>query len=94
MARNRSPDRVNEPNFKAPLEEAPVLSMVLDPRLRIVAASDAYLKATITDRSEMIGRYVFDVFPDNPEGRMKRAVKANARDSHAAVKKRRAISCK
>jgi hypothetical protein len=41
--------------------------MVLDPELRIVAASDAYLKATLTRREDIIGWYVFEVFPDNPD---------------------------
>ncbi len=56
-----------EPDFKALFEGIPGLYMVLDPNLRIVAASDAYLKATLTRREDIIGRYVFDVFPDNPD---------------------------
>ena len=55
-----------EPDFKALFEQAPGLYMVLDPKLRIVAASDAYLQATLTRRSEITGRYVFDVFPEYP----------------------------
>jgi len=47
-------------------EQAPGLFMVLDPKLRIVAATDAYLRATLTRREEIIGKYVFEVFPDNP----------------------------
>jgi PAS domain S-box-containing protein len=56
-----------EPDFKALFEGAPGLYMVLDLNLRIVAASDAYLKATRTRRADIIGRYVFEVFPDNPD---------------------------
>jgi signal transduction histidine kinase/ActR/RegA family two-component response regulator len=41
--------------------------LVLDPELRIVAASDAYLLATMTRRDQIIGRGIFDVFPDNPD---------------------------
>lgn len=33
----------------------------------IVAASDAYLRATMTERSAIVGRTLFDVFPDNPD---------------------------
>jgi PAS domain S-box-containing protein len=40
--------------------------MVLDPDLRIIAATEAYLRATLTRRADILGRYVFDVFPDNP----------------------------
>src|SRR5262249_28475703 len=36
-------------------------------RLTIVAASDAYLRATMTRRVEILGRGLFDVFPDNPD---------------------------
>ncbi len=45
----------------------PGLYLVLAPDLRIVAVSDAYLKATMTRREEITGRGLFDVFPDNPD---------------------------
>ena len=48
-------------------ESAPGLYLVLTPDLRIVAASDAYLQATMTRRKEILGRELFDVFPDNPD---------------------------
>src|SRR5204862_7314942 len=32
----------------------------------IVAVSDAYLRATLTKREEILGRGIFEVFPDNP----------------------------
>lgn len=54
------------PDFKAFFEQLPGLYMVLDEGLRIVAASEAYLRATKRSRSD-IGRYVFDVFPDSPD---------------------------
>lgn len=41
--------------------------LVLDPDLKIVSASDAYLAATMTRRDGITGRSVFEVFPDNPE---------------------------
>ncbi len=45
------------------------LYLVLDPGpgLRILDASDAYAAATMTVRSELRGRHLFDVFPDNPD---------------------------
>jgi signal transduction histidine kinase/CheY-like chemotaxis protein len=55
------------PDFRALFQAAPGLYLVLDPNLRIVAVSDAYLAATMTKRDEIIGRGVFDVFPDNPD---------------------------
>jgi PAS domain S-box-containing protein len=35
--------------------------------LAIVAVSDAYLKATMTKREKILGRGLFEVFPDNPD---------------------------
>lgn len=51
---------------KAILEAAPDLYLILCPKLNIVGVSDAYLKATMVSREEILGRYIFDVFPDNP----------------------------
>lgn len=48
-------------------ESLPGLYLVLNPDLKIVSASDAYLKATLTTREGIIGHYFFEVFPDNPD---------------------------
>jgi PAS domain-containing protein len=56
-----------EIDFKALFETVPGLYLVLDPDLYIVAVSDAYLAATMTKREEIVGRGIFDVFPDNPD---------------------------
>ena len=53
-------------DFRAVFEGASGLYLVLDPDLKIVAATDAYLAATKTKRDEIVGRGIFDVFPDNP----------------------------
>jgi PAS domain S-box-containing protein len=58
---------VPTPDFRALFESAPGLYLVLTPELRIAAASDAYLQATMTQREEILGRDLFEVFPDNPE---------------------------
>ncbi len=55
------------PDFQVLFEDAPGCFLVLDPRLRIVAVSDAYLKATMTERKAIMGRHLFEVFPDNPD---------------------------
>jgi signal transduction histidine kinase/CheY-like chemotaxis protein len=55
------------PDFKALFESAPGLYLVLDPDLTIVAVSEAYLNATMTKRAEILGRGLFEVFPDNPD---------------------------
>ena len=54
------------PDFRALFESAPGCYLVLDTGLDIVAVSDAYLEATMTRREEIVGRNLFDVFPDNP----------------------------
>ncbi|MCW5821432.1 MAG: response regulator [Cyanobacteria bacterium TGS_CYA1] len=53
--------------FQAIFEDGPSLYMVLDPGLDIVALSNKYLEATKTKRQEIVGRNIFDVFPDNPD---------------------------
>lgn len=58
---------LGEPDFRVLFERSPALMMVLDPELTIVAVTDAYNAATLTRREEMVGRNIFDVFPDNPE---------------------------
>ncbi len=56
-----------DPDFRRLFEAAPGLYLVLAPDLTILAASDAYLAATMTHRDEIVGRRLFDVFPDNPD---------------------------
>lgn len=56
-----------EADFRALYEGAPNAYLVLAPDLTIVAVSDAYLRATMTRRSDIVGRPLFEVFPDNPE---------------------------
>src|SRR5437879_13041365 len=55
------------PDFQALFQSAPGLYLVLTPDLNIVAVSDAYLRATMTKREEILGRGIFDVFPGNPK---------------------------
>ncbi|TDB77933.1 PAS domain-containing protein [Micromonospora sp. KC723] len=54
-------------DFRALFESAPGLCLVLDPGMRIAAASDAYLRATTTVHDEILGRGIFEVFPVNPD---------------------------
>jgi len=58
---------MSEPDFKFLFESAPGLYLVLSPEHRIIAVSDAYLRATMTQRDAILGRDLFDVFPDNPD---------------------------
>jgi signal transduction histidine kinase/CheY-like chemotaxis protein len=61
-------DRNAEPiDFRLLFESAQGLYLVLTPGLKIIAVSDAYLRATKTEREKILGRGIFDVFPDNPD---------------------------
>lgn len=57
---------VSDSDFRRFFENAPDHYLILDPDLTIVAATDAYLAATMTKRENVLGRNVFSVFPDNP----------------------------
>jgi PAS domain S-box-containing protein len=55
-------------DFRALFEAAPTPFLVLaPPDFRIVAANDAYLRATMTEREAILGRTPFDAFPDDPD---------------------------
>jgi signal transduction histidine kinase len=57
-------------DFRLLFEQAPGLFLVLAPdpaRFTILGASDAYLRATLTEREQIVGRALFDIFPDNPD---------------------------
>jgi PAS domain S-box-containing protein len=58
--------RETEQSFRALFESAPGLYLVLRPDLAIAAASNAYVEATMTTRQTLLGKNVFEVFPDNP----------------------------
>jgi signal transduction histidine kinase/ActR/RegA family two-component response regulator len=85
------------PDFRALFESAPGLYLVLTPDLKIVAVSDAYLQATMTERESILGRHIFEVFPDNPgdpkadgvrnlRASLERVLKKRARDAMAVQK--------
>ncbi|HKS21464.1 MAG TPA: ATP-binding protein [Thermoanaerobaculia bacterium] len=56
-------------NFWAVFESAPDAYLLLAtdaPRFTMVAANEARLRATMTRREDVVGRPLFEVFPDNP----------------------------
>jgi signal transduction histidine kinase len=58
--------------------------LLLSADLLIEEVSDAYLADTLTERAHLVGRYVFEVFPDNPQAPEANAVH-NLRASLAQV---------
>jgi len=75
-----STDAGENPDFRVLFESVPGLYLVLTPDLTIVAASDAYLRASLLTRDDILGRGLFDVFPDNaddPSANGKRSLRAS-----------------
>ena len=64
---DRNPSQPLAPDYQALFEAAPGLYLVLNAGLTIVAVSTAYAEATLTRREEIVGRGMFEVFPDNPD---------------------------
>lgn len=59
--------RKERDRYRNLFESAPGLYLVLSPNeFRIEGVSDAYLDATYTRREDILGRNLFDIFPDDP----------------------------
>lgn len=75
--------------FRALFESTAGAYLVIKPAdFEIVAVSDAYLAATSTTRDQLIGRKLFDVFPDAPDDPLADGVR-NLRASLERVKAER-----
>lgn len=57
----------DQPDYRAIFESSPALYVVVDREWRVVAVTDTYLAATMRSRDDLVGRYVFEAFPDNPD---------------------------
>jgi signal transduction histidine kinase len=60
----------SDANFRLLFDVAPGLFLVLlpdTPDFTIAAVTEAYLQATMTRREQVLGRGLFEVFPDNPQ---------------------------
>lgn len=47
-------------------ESLPNIYLLLSPDFYIVNTSNEYLKATLTTREKIVGKFIFEAFPDNP----------------------------
>jgi len=56
----------NNIDYKCLFENMPDLYLLLDPSLKILDATNAYLHATMAKKEEAVGKSIFEVFPDNP----------------------------
>jgi PAS domain S-box-containing protein len=57
------------PDFEALFRVSPYPYLLMDRQLNIVAANGAYLSMVGRTEAEILGRYVFDAFPENPDDR-------------------------
>ena len=54
-------------DYQAFFNQSPALMVVLDPKFNIISVSNKFLETSKTTREKVIGQYLFDVFPDNPD---------------------------
>ena len=60
------PNTAPHVDYEAVFNSAPGSYLLLAPELTIIGVDDAYLTATMTSREAIVGRFLFDVFPDDP----------------------------
>ncbi|MDR5740137.1 ATP-binding protein [Caballeronia sp. LZ016] len=68
---------------------SPCLLLAVDDGYTILDANDAYLRETISDRHDLIGRPVFDAFPDDPTDQKTNATEVLAASLERVVRLRR-----
>jgi PAS domain S-box-containing protein len=61
-----SPNLPAATDFEAVFDASPGNYLLLSPELTIVGVNQGYLQATMTRREDILGRELFEVFPDNP----------------------------
>lgn len=64
-----------EIDFQCIFQSLPELYMLLDLDFNIIDISDAYAKATLIKRENVIGHNIFEIFPDNPNDEFADGVK-------------------
>lgn len=66
----------SEPDYKSIFHLMPGMCLVLDTSFNIAAQNAAHAEATLTTGMNVIGRWLFDVFPDNPNHKAANGVSA------------------
>ena len=80
-------------DFGVLFDRIPCAFMVLDREFRFVAANPAYLRTTGATLDQLLGKYVFEVFPDSPDSKnvallrssFERVLTTRATDEIAAI---------
>ncbi|WP_170830975.1 PAS domain-containing sensor histidine kinase [Natronobacterium texcoconense] len=66
--REQTETETTEATFRRLFENVPGNYLIVQPEdYEIVAVSDAYLDATMTDRADILGKTLFEIFPNNPD---------------------------
>jgi PAS domain S-box-containing protein len=66
--RKQAETEATEATFRRLFENVPGNYLIVQPEnYEIVAVSDAYLDATMTERAEIMGKTLFEIFPNNPD---------------------------
>ncbi|RIJ37370.1 PAS domain-containing protein [Pontibacter oryzae] len=60
-------NQIAPPAFDVLFHALPGLYLLMTPDFYVVDTTDAYLRAALLTRNQIIGQYIFDVFPNNPE---------------------------
>lgn len=73
-------------DFQKIFLSAPSLFLILSTDFTILDLNDSYEKATMKKREEMIGRNLFEVFPDNPDDKDANGVSNLSQSLHTVLK--------
>lgn len=76
-------------DFQKVFQSIPSLYLILSTDLTILDLNDSYEKATMQKREEMIGRNLFEVFPDNPDDKNADGVANLSRSLHLVLKEKK-----
>lgn len=76
-------------DYQRVFQLTPGMSLLLDTKFIILAQNEAHAKATLTEGADVIGRALFEVFPDNPSVSGAKGV-SSVRQSLLNVLKKRA----
>ncbi|WP_281336140.1 ATP-binding protein [Flavobacterium eburneipallidum] len=76
-------------DFQKIFDLTPSLYLILSPELNILYTNNAYETASMKKREEMIGRNIFDVFPDNPDDKNANGVAILSNSLHLVLKNKK-----
>ena len=66
MDSTRQDNSLNALDYKLIFNAMPGMCLILDPAFTILAQNDDHARATLSIARNVVGRHLFDAFPDNP----------------------------